>query len=753
MKPIHTILIAVAALIGGGIGGYLLGGHATAPRAPAADYSSDLEQSATADTRAPTRSQPESSAPRGAAARDAAGDPLDAWLATLPRTAPEWGDGRIFGRVTLEDGTPLAGATVSAVASRPTAQRSPPQPERDLRELIESSARFHAFRDAATVKVQTADDGSYEIAGLGDYEFSVSAVADGYACQPAGGFDNGRVQPDAVVDFIATGVIELTLDIRLPDGSQPPFATVLLAGSGGGNQMTWWRANPAFQLRPQRFTLHVTAGDHNEYRSAPAEVTLQKGDPPRHLLVHLQLSPGLSCQVLLPTILRSRSNPYLEEDVVVRLLADPPPEQQAEIPERTIIRKVDRQGKAVFAGLSRGPYRVLATCGSVVLAWRDVTIGAGTSDVTLEVPELNAADFIVCRVLDPEGMPAVGVRLYVTIYGDRRGGERRTVLGQGDGTFWVHRVPPAVEAPGDDWYYHIGASRQGNAGTWLRYASGATHEVELRLPVPTFLTIAYEGAGSHPRAKDMRAELYRFVDGRSTGQVWSTRDFKRRESEGLDGDPYRYGPLQPGSYQLNLKVADPGQSHYDGDSVALWSLEVAEGENHRTLRLPTLHTLTLNVADPDNARYIVMNRRGDGLGGFRRVEGRSLAKRVVIRNITPGEWTLRTAEGETTVFIQGDTEITVQVWPYNCLQLAVPDDSPLKQSELRDGDLLMRVNNHPAESVEALIQQVRDSANSESATWTVVREGAILSLVIPGELFAKVQPGRAYVHWQPARHD
>jgi hypothetical protein len=401
----------------------------------------------------------------------------------------------------------------------------------------------------------------------------------------------------------------------------------------------------------------------------------------------------------------------------------------------------------------------VARNGAEALAWKDITLGQEFLEVTLTVPEPEAADFLVVRIYAPDGSALSGVQIQAQAMnsaGPTRTQRFLNVLRRPDGTCWVRRFVPNPKTDGQAaWYYQLSASHSTYGNLTFKLDNTTAGEVTLRFVEPCVLTISVPGAASAAQRKNLRFALALEVEPSSWNGVSPDG---QRSGDGLpENDTLVYSKLTPGHYRFTLSVSsgEPDEGYFDRAELASWDFDVVSGPSTQTCPVPKYYTVTLDVPDAATVGNI----------SFRTVDGKSVRQtrgattaRVIFRGITAGEWIVETRTGSMRLQVSGDTEITLAVQPFDCLKLSgIKAGGAIETMGLRNGDLLIAVDSEGADTTELLQLKVQGSYAKESSTWTVIRNGAQQNVVVNGKELLRLMSlngdERERVSLRPARRD
>jgi len=254
-------------------------------------------------------------------------------------------------------------------------------------------------------------------------------------------------------------------------------------------------------------------------------------------------------------------------------------------------------------------------------------------DVEIAVGVDDPSEYVVVRVLGPGGepLPARGTSVSTAYDGPSSsssgGGQalRRT-----DGS-WLVRFHDGVPAPGTE-----------PEGTWkIRVSHGKLGRLETVLDPPTrrelvlrfgaAARLVVEVAGIERAGLGAKARLYLKRHLETNGISFGTRPADRT-AEG-----FVFEAVQPGDWFLVLVAGDfpRGILLVDRKRIAL-----GEGESEVTWALPELHTVRIEVADPEK-RLSFEVQRLDGHGEWTsRYVRRHEDGVAVLRHVAPGRYRL-----------------------------------------------------------------------------------------------------------------
>ena len=723
MDRSKVFVVALVAVIVGVAGGYFLG-LAQRPQTAPAPVSEASPASPDKARHAPTRT-PE-------VVRPAPEAPLEALLARIETDPVPHGTGVIRGHVRFENGEPLAGVTITAAA-----RFSAPAPERvaSIEDEVAGYIRLRRWERATERTAFTGADGAYELSGMAEEaSYAVSGELEGHRITRVR--ENVyRVAPGAVVDFSARAVAIVEVVLKMPDGSAPQHGRVgysrLRGGSPDGSSSTTWQA-PLRRLELEAGFWRITgkAGAANDdYRTEPLDLEVVLGAPPRR--IELQLEGRLIIHGFVTS--PAGFGPDLIQVYAQHEPPAGPPEGPAPKSARDAPAWRNRGYSFRFEDVPVGRHRVyICDSTGAISDWKDVEERDGPVQVELKMAAPTREDYIVVRMLAPDGSIANDARLHLAVQceGSSASGGTRP-LEQTDGTIWLPRksdntVPENMR--GKDWHYRITASHKQYVSATANYERHDTHEVVLQFTEPAFLTLTTAGFSDHPGRKWLAWSLVK-----PDASAQSHHPKIEEAKYGDQGDPkrlaaeQRFGPLEAGAYEIVLASA----MEFGSLEIQREPVQLAPGENTHSASVPRLHTLTVLLPEGAKAPHVMIVRkgasvlRGPKLPDFK--DGRS-----VVELIPEGEWILTDGRGEVQVRVPQQGEVVFDPKPYDCLRVNAPVGGAMERLGFRDGDLVVAIDGTQISGMHRADALMQAAAESESTSWRVLRAGAEVEVAFDG---------------------
>jgi hypothetical protein len=579
-----------------------------------------LDQGAHAGPRTPERGQevPVSDAPRREVppAIDRAPESRAAELASMrpkafdsskDRVASdlgiETGTGTISGKVKNERGQPVAGVVVRASFQGDRRDRRPtwkkgdgPPPDDDLQgelqRFIEDSERNRAMRRSAT----TGENGEFTLDGLVDDRYSLQAFLSGFVVSPDQSELAWNAKPGVWVEFTASPVQVVKVDVRLADGTVPKKANLVVRVRNSSTSELWRPDTPELRLGVGAYAISATAGDREEWSAEPQNVTLKEGAPPAPLSFKLTARTGIRGRVRVP-------KGYALDSLSVfatRFAGTTPPDEQT-------LRGGQNSWASQWNGyefsildLAPGNWLVGAGTWESVFTTKVVEVKAGVlTDTILEITDAGASGLVV-RVVAPDGSAAADVNLHV--FADRfDASETFSVRPKTDGAWVVAAKKEGTEPK--DCFLQAHSERYGSKTVPLPGVSGGELKIEFAEPASLDVTVTgYAGSNVEGRLKIDAKPIMAGRERHSRVYYSSSRD----DQIGPDGKQ-TLRPLQPGRYRVELQYM---QERWNSSVLDHVDVDVRAGANQVTIAAPAVYSLTVVAPGEPAGTHIGISQIG-----------------------------------------------------------------------------------------------------------------------------------------------
>lgn len=712
------------------------------PSASAASRSSSTDSAtvepATPATPAPIDATRVDAPATGAAPSSVVDAALEA-VRSAPRPARRTGSGRIEGRIARLDGSGVEGVVVRGSlqpgewgigASR--TGREPPLLE-PLEDAVRRAVDSWYEQGSRRVETTTDRDGRYVLGDLASGRWRLETWLDGYAIEASGALQP-EVVTDGTLDFLATPVERLVVEVALPDGSPPVRAALLVSlrtGTGSTESRQLWTPGCDLRFKPGSYTLRATLGEPpmgpawpELLTSAPVDVRIAAGAAPAPIRLALRASPGVRGRVTFPPGMRANQG-------LVKIA--PAPASGA--PDLVALSRYHsnddvqwlQRDEYVFKDRVPGRYVVGFTrsWNERILAHAVVDISDAMVVADLAVPPPDPAASLVVKLLDPDG----------------------ALLDSAQFQWMVARTNGSSSSSGAE------AELKQNGNFWVAWSQ--VNDVDLLQPWPDDITVqllvdhARFGRKSVAVAKGTRALQVRFsspatllasIDG-FAGSGYESRlsmtleaagedaapSFNQQRSLGADGTQ-QFGPVESGRYRLVLRVQ--GAQSWEQRRVATREVELAPGENRASIALPTLCDVVIAV--PGGAGSISLQGGPGQESLYATLDGEGVA---AFKALPPGDYVaqLHGSDGMQMMNLRLPADGVVRFEPMvvNAMRVLIDTrDGKLAELGFEDGDLLVGVDGVEFETSQQLQMAVMQAIGKKEAKFTVERGRRRVELTI-----------------------
>ncbi|MCZ6788249.1 MAG: carboxypeptidase-like regulatory domain-containing protein, partial [Planctomycetota bacterium] len=405
-----------------------------------------------------TRAEPARSATRPAPGADDLVVPEGGYrslgdaIGAVPALRGETGHGIITGKVTNEEGDPIAGAVIRASQRFASSWRGTtwqvgdgaPEPrslETQVRTFIARQKRVErAGREAVTDA-----DGNYQLDDLADAEYTLAAYARGYKIEPAAGQRRNKARPGETVDFTAAAVVEIPITLQMPGGASTEGVSISTRNLD--NQRTEWRSwnarRSSLRVKPGHYEISASKG--NELKSHKVELTAEFGVPVEPIVLTLHGRPGIRGRII-----------FEEGELMgwtqVRLLRM----TGAKMPRAARLRKHGKRasahvgGEYSFPDLKPGRYVLGVEIGSRVVGLTQVEVEDRVVEQDIRLGAFDPAEFVVIHVFDPKGKRITDAKFSTSFEsGNASSSGGGTAVRRKDGGYYVpHHDSSNIDAGG-----------------------------------------------------------------------------------------------------------------------------------------------------------------------------------------------------------------------------------------------------------------------------------------------------------------
>ncbi len=646
---------------------------------------------------------------------------LAAALAALPVPDVAARTGRITGTVSGARGDGVAGVTVRAVLRRIEANRRD-RVEPGLEEAVRTFVRQRSLRLQTTVDATTSANGTYVLRGLTDGAYRVTASLSGFELRGGGTLTRAGM----TVDFTAHPVVEIAIDVLLPDGSRPARAWIKCK-RGGQDEITrdWYRQPGTVRVPPGSYVVAASVRDGDELKSDAVEVTVPLGKTPERVVIHLRGRPGIR-----GTIMFADGVDF--SGISLYALSF----QAGQQPDEELLRKNGTQAWAfkrgtvamtyAFQDLPDGRYVVGAALGEGPLLGARVVVVAGrvaTCDFRdLKIPP---SQYVVVSVLGPDDKPTP-VKEIETSY--RVDGSYTS-----GGGSWTRRDNGALLV------LHCGRSGAASGGTYgvkittekyghkeVTYRGTKARELTVRFRSAATLQVTVRGyLGSEHKSRVVFA-LERKTDRKRPIDIASMADPERGLKVDANG-MLRAGPVEEGEYVLFVDVR---AGDYQFFEATRHPVTLRPGKNSLIVPMPRLYALAV-VATGFDPGDLVSLRRVGGRDWYM-VNGRiDKDRKVHFNNLPAGKYKIESKVGAMEIARPGPAEVVFALLKPNALLVRITDtESSFARTGLRDGDLIVVIDGTEFKSAPELAAAMAAARLKDEVVMSVVRGSRRLEITV-----------------------
>ena len=581
-------------------------------------------------------------------------DPLVAVMEAEPVPAPEAGQGTIQGRVTDAAGEAVAGVhmTLSAVADANAYPRQDPQVDPDvamlkyLRHMIQQHRWGSAYRQVTT----TDADGRYRFESVTARKHRVEAQRDGYQIQPRDHRTWQGVLPDATLDFLATPMARLRLEL-LGTAAPTSLDVQLRNATGSTIGMQWSPSRPVLDCQPGTWDVSVSGGTQGELRAGPYPLVLVAGAEPQTIRVELEVRPVL------------RLHLKFAPDEVMPVFTYMMPSPAGGMPTATVLRargKMDMrrwinsqmltpaatEHVETFNDLEEGAYVVgiARTREGALEHMEEIVLTGGVVDHTIQVPPLEADSYIMVSAYGPDGALVKGAQYSTGVRSETSSssGRSETALRRDGRVLVMHQDRGEAPGAGATWWVDVTVPNLGSKR--VEYVRGAVRELRVDFQEPAEVSVEVKGVRGTPYEGRISVGLH-------PGASRQRGGFGSGPQADKDG-VYVVRGIQPGDYVVSLQVQS---GDHRSIPVAEVPYTVRTGRQTTAVTLPALYTLTVR----GGSRRVACSTSGKG-GARVHLSAIADDDGVAMFDALPaGTYTISADRGRAEVTLPGPSEITL----------------------------------------------------------------------------------------------
>lgn len=653
--------------------------------------------------------------------------------------APEAERRILHGIVLGPDDEPIAGATI--VGYIPAESRSSrgssgstytePTLEEELAEARRKALASRKRRRIATSR----EDGTFRMDLPKSAQGRLRTYLEDYTFEIDRASRSRGSSPDDPMIVKGNPILWLTLDVRLPDGTQPDEARITLtqrSGSGSSSsQADWTPEHPKVSNRFGKAAVAASAGpdpstrgfqDASPWRSSEVKVAGTAGEA---ATIQLEERRRLSIELVDPSADLDAPGAWLR--LVETHLFDPEhpgrglerhlgfDEQPVEIGGRSVYFDVEPGDWTILAG--RGPMDDLLGATNSI----QVVVGDGETRCRVEAPPFDPSEYVTITCLDPTGESLDKVRF--TIQHESNGGSSSSGLsGLSRQSAGHYRVAARGLKAGN----RLSGSGPVTTTLTATHADFGAQSVIVKANAPT-LTVQFEA----PATVDV------VVQGYTSGRYWvSVTGVGRsafssgRDDQGLvDAEGHaRVGPVAPGDYTVVLQAAGDSGGHFGRKRLASVEITVRPGENRVSIPLPTLHEVRVEAPGLGEGSALTLELQDAGFYDRHEanVDGSGVA---TFEGVPAGTYRLRSRGASAPMTIQvPPTSHVFEAKEVNALAVSIQDPQGLLGAAgFQTGDIIYGANGTEFANMVQVQTQFMD-LSSGAVDWMVDRGGSTMTL-------------------------
>lgn len=626
---------------------------------------------------------------------------------------PARGSGVISGKVALANGSPLPGVTLTANAHIPFDSKQDPSLEEEVRGVVTR----RKLSENAKRSAKSDEQGHYSIEGIGDYTYWIAASLDGYKFEPTDHDAMYRSKAGATVDFVASPIFILTVEILLPTGGQPDEASVNYQktasdGRMSGSGYTWESAKPTLELDPGTYRFTATSGEFEEFVAPAVTVDIGTGKATK-VTLKLESKPSIVGKLTLPPDMGEDENIRVN---VLKFEGAQAPSPEAVLSSRKYAWPEKHNGWTYKIGdLVAGNYVVAAVRDGKIAASATTVVSQGVVRVDLALASRNRADYVVVHVLAPDGSAVEGVSISA---GYRMGSGSGTKGGnfrrEKDGSYWVpHNEPERGERSEGNLSYFVEVFSAKYGTKEATYEKTAVSEVTVQFATPAFVTVTIVGYDTFEGKDRLRVQL------RGGGEGQPGRRFTNSEPGENEGAKRRLGPVEPGSYEITLLLVESDRD-FRPVIIAVEAVTLKAGEQEATISVPALYTVRVQLKETKSGRQVRLESE-------RRNEARLSAETddqgvATFKNVPAGTYEIRVDRKRMTLVVSANADVSFEPVDANAIRVEIKNTEGYAASlGLQTGDLIVAVNGTKFTSEAQMGGLLEGLADEKSVKFTVAR--------------------------------
>lgn len=461
-------------------------------------------------------------------------------------------------------------------------------------------------RRRATMREARSDErGEFVLTGLADVPYIVGGTLAHHEVR-CGGSEQGGVLPGTEISVVVVLRCTVEIDVRLPDGTQPPEAIVDVTREDSGWEVwafAWSPREMSIELGTGTYGLEAYRGRRERplARSAPTTVSLFGSEGGTRAVLTLERALTVCGQIRFEDLDERPRRSIAVKAVSLDGEVSDGVESNLWWCEPAALESTEDGWSYRLDFLEPGPQAVVLTEGGEILERIDVDVQVDTPLAGPEflVPKQDLSQHLLVRVLGPEGRPYPGAVSFSWSLADNECAVVHQAVGEG--TYRLARPKPE-DVGSTPSFLHVHDEHYGNLFVPCRPLDQEVCDVRFARPGRLLVRIA----NAPESGTD---DLFMMRLGRESAD--------RTERVGVrtpaPDESFVFAPVQPGGYELFVAVHNQDWNTHD---LVQRTVQVQSGEQVVELALPTLHELTVVVPrpfDPEDLPYVgLLLEDGDG---------------------------------------------------------------------------------------------------------------------------------------------
>jgi len=549
------------------------------------------------------------------------------------------GTGTVTGTVRDPAGKPVPGVVVTAMTdAQPVSlsvarrrARQKPHLDRDLADVAQDAIQSELWRRYARVTATTGPSGRFKLDGLMDSGHTLTAYHASYDVQPLAQ-NRRRVVPDAVFDFLARPVVEVQVEVRMPDDTLAENAWLSWDGEHGRGGEAWLKEDGKVRLPAGDCTIKATTTlpdpmeSEEVVRSAhDTGVLVLQLEGRRILTARLALPEGL----VLPGTVEYRLRLVDREEIEPESLLKDQSQRHARSPS---------PGRAQWFDLEPGSYLIAAFLNKRrLIAHAIAEVGEAASEIELPMEAPERGTYVTVRLLGPDGGPVPGHSSF-RIIPEGEKAQRVDALQLDDGA-WIVFVDTFDDAASDNATMRVGTRDYGGAVEPFRLRGGGTltfrfgKAAKLSLKIDNYADSGAKGAVFAALIGEIGADAWRLVKPDGSADL---------------------GSVQPGPYALQLFIRRQNRNW----PIVQRRINLRAGDEEIRIPMPTLHELQVRWTARGRPR-VTLVCNDERIGQLRRTGTLNGNRRATFTELAAGTYQIDCAGKRKTVQVPSPEEVTL----------------------------------------------------------------------------------------------